>query len=255
MNWNSGFIIITSTGKPRSFFFKISTPCCVDTLSDSQAIPLDEFNYNHQSELEDNCLGCLTWRCHVRCPVSCIQKSLIASYNTVKKTTWKETMQPIWKRPQTASLKAPLSISYSQAVGPFQRVQPMLEGPRFVASLATGHLFHSKKKARITAVTYQLQNVNIFLWHMKFLLLSDPNNHQVAPNQRPIRAFSFNLENLWKFSQTLGCFITTWTIISNISRSHCFPRAFFARNASKRSLLTWAGRNITENGTNSEVKA
>lgn len=85
-------------------------------------------------------------------------------------------MQPICKRPQTASLKAPLSISYSQAVGPFQRVQPMLEGPRFVASLATGHLFHSKKsknqnkkqsafssgkvfqvlKRTITTVTYQL---------------------------------------------------------------------------------------------------
>lgn len=90
---------------------------------------------------------------------------------------------------------------------------------------------------------------------MKFLLLSGPNNHQVAPNQRPIRAFSFNLENLWKFPKRLGCFITTWTIRSNISRSHCFPRAFFARNASKRSLLTWAGRNITENRTNSEVKA
>ena len=72
--------------------------------------------------------------------------------------------------------------------------------------------FSTRKKNTITTVTYQLQNVNMFLWHMKFLLLSDPNNHQVAPNQRSIRAFSFNLENLWKFPKTLGFFYQEVTV-------------------------------------------
>lgn len=81
---------------------------------------------------------------------------------------------------------------------------------------------------------------------------------QVITRRRQTRGLSGRSASTWKslkIPKTLGFFITTWTIISNISRSHCFPRAFFARNASKRSLLTWAGRNIAENGTNSEVKA
>lgn len=145
-------------------------------------------------------------------------------------------------RPQTASLKASfrsnLLISYSQALGPFQRVQPMLEGPQFVASLATGHLFHSKKnknqntmqsvfplvevfqllKWTLTAVTYQLQNVNMFLVAHDFFCHSVTQIITRRRQTRGLSGYQLQLGNPW----TLGFFITTW-IISNISRSHCDP--------------------------------
>ena len=106
----------------------------------------------------------------------------------------------------------------------------MLEGPQFVASLATGHLFHSKKSKNqnkmqsvlFSAEVSQLlkkQDHNcdlptarcghMFLWHMKFVLLSGPNNHQVAPNQRPIRVRSFNLK-----------FPKKWDVSSPLERSY-----------------------------------
>ena len=151
----------------------------------------------------------------------------VALFHAYKKVSLHPTMQ--WKNnfeknisichlfekdPKQLLSKLPCQFHILKLLGLFRECSPCWKAHSSWHHWQLATFFNCLKRT-ITAVTYQLQDVaTCFFGTWNVCLPSGPNNHQVAPNQRPIRAFSFNLENLWKFPPK------HWDVSSPLERSY-----------------------------------